>query len=214
MSGSRGPARCRRLVGIGAAAVLLLTGCTGEPSGRAEVSTTPVPAGLTTMADQTPAVIELVRHREWGAAGAVVQRIESAWTTVHDWDQRPGVGRALHRLGVAVDRRDVRQASRAALDAQQRTLDLESAYLPAAEVDVERFRLEASRLEFDVDEANLAAVRDDAATLSRLRGEISGALPEARSTEVNQALEVLQDAVADGDLGRIRAASERLAEGW
>ncbi len=80
-----------------------------------------MPAGLATMADQTPAVLELVRHREWGAAGAVVQRIESAWTTVSDWDQQPRIGRALHRLAVAVERREVGQASRAALAAQQRT---------------------------------------------------------------------------------------------
>ena len=173
-----------------------------------------MPAGLATMADQTPAVLELVRHREWGAAGAVVQRIESAWTTVSDWDQQPRIGRALHRLAVAVERRDVGQASRAALAAQQRTLELEVSYRPVAEVDTERFRLVASRLELDVEAGDLDAVRSDVVALAGLRDRISGTLPEERLTRVDQALEVLSEAVADGELGKVREASERLADGW
>jgi hypothetical protein len=166
------------------------------------------------MADQTPAVLELVRHREWGAADAVVQRIESAWTTVHNWDQQPRVGRAFHRLAVAIDRRELQQASRAALDAQQRTLELEVHYRPAAEVDTERFRLMASRLELDAEAGDLDAVRDDVAALSDLRDRISGSIPAERLTRVDQALATLSDAVDGGERGRIRVASERLAEGW
>ncbi len=214
MSRSRGPARCRRLVGLGIVAVLVLTGCTGETTDQPHVSTTPMPAGLTTMADQTPAVIELVRHREWGAAAAIVQRIESAWTTVHDWDQQPRVGRTLSRLDLAIGRRDVEGASRAALEAQQWILDLEPRYRPVAEVDTERFRLWASRLELDVEAADLDAVRDDVATLSGLRDRIKEALPEERLILVDQTIGVLQEAVVDGELGRIRRASQRLTANW
>ena len=147
MAGNRGPARRRRLVAAGTVAALGLAGCTGTPEPDpplpADLSNVPMPPGLTTMADQTPAVIELVRHREWGAASTAAQRVDSAWTSVAS-DRRHRVNRALHQLEAAIARRDVRSATLAAIKLQQDTLDLEVRYRPIVEVDTERFRVSAS----------------------------------------------------------------------
>ena len=43
---------------------------------------------------------------------------------------------------------------------------------------------------------------------------IGQSVPEDRMARADREIGVLREAVADGDLGRVREASERLAEGW
>ena len=192
-----------------------------RPPRRTELSTAPMPPGLTTMADQTPAVVELVRHREWGAADArrrcgSTARGRACATRTSD----PASDRALHRLERR--HRPARRPAarvRAALELQQRrTLDLELRLPPGSPRSTSNGSgCEASRLELDAAaEGNLAAVHvrrrrplPPAATgssESRPCGP-AGRGPTRRSS-------VLREAVADGDLGRSprgqRTADRRL----
>ena len=139
-----------------------------------------MPAGLATMADQTPA------GRRAGAAPRVgappapsCNGSRARGRPSADWDQRtPASAGRSHRLAVAVERRDVGQASRAALAAQQRTLEPRGELPPGRRGRrTERFRLVASRLELDVEAGDLDAVRGDVVALAGLRDRISGITP-------------------------------------
>jgi hypothetical protein len=172
----------------------------------ADVLAGPMPAALEQLDAGASGVLGSVETGDWRAVRATLRRMRAGWNLVPRAARPPliaaSLDHALRRLGRAVRRRRALSALRAALDAQQSTLDLELRYRPREAVDRDRLELWCQRLRIDARARDGAAVSGDAATLGWLRERVR------LDAAVAQELDRLQ-AVADGR--RTAAAADQAA---
>ena len=159
--------------------------------------------------------MEYVRLDEWGLARASLRRIQSQLRALERTQQPPRVMTLVHgavnRLEEAVRPRDARAAERATVELAQATIDLESRYLDATDVEVARFHLHAQRLRVDAAAGDAARVRGGVVALEQIRERISAALGEGELADLDRGLDALRLAADSGHLGAAADRAIRLA---
>jgi hypothetical protein len=184
----------------------------------AAVSTDAVPGGVPTvlsaLLDATRRAGDAAAAGDWSAAAHAVAAADTAWTSFRGGEvphlEIPWVDRALASLDAAVRANDELRSRQAAIDAQQRVLDLELRYRSPLDTDLSRFSLWTDQLLVDADAHDAAAVNGDVFTLFYMRDRLLGALTPEQLTEVNTAIDRLQVAGAEHDLVSAAKAARTL----
>jgi hypothetical protein len=165
----------------------------------------PTPPELATLESGAGDIFAAAGSGEWRAARAAVAEMDSGWQDVRAGEVPdrlgPQLGRALDALARGIADRDAHDARQAAIDVARWSLDLQLRHRPVAEIDLARFDLWAAQLLVDAEAGDTAAVNGDFFSLDYIRDRIQQTLSEADRTRINIALEELNGAVGDGDLG-------------
>jgi hypothetical protein len=117
---------------------------------------------------------------------------------------------ALDALDRAVGARNRLQASLAALDVAQASLDLELRYRPPAEVDLARLDLWARQLVTDAGAEHAAAMRGDVTTLEWIRDRI--AIAGADANRIDDQLRHLEAAAEAEEFTAVVDATRQLRQ--
>jgi hypothetical protein len=112
---------------------------------------------------------------------------------------------ALITVGKAVDVRQTRAASEAALGVVGASLDLQLRYRTTREVNRARFDLRLRQLNIDAAARDLAGIRGDIATLGWIRARLTFAAADGR--RVDDQLRRLKALAAAGQFGAVRSAA-------
>jgi hypothetical protein len=175
-----------------------------------------VPTALSALLDATRRAGDAAAGGDWSAAAHAVASADTAWTSFRGGEvphlEIPWVDRALSSLGAAVRAEDELRSRQAAIDAQQRVLDLELRYRSPLETDVSRFSLWTDQLLVDRDAHDAAAVNGDVFTLFYMRDRLLGALTPPQLTAVNTSIDRLQVAGAEHDLVGAATAARKLRD--
>jgi hypothetical protein len=95
----------------------------------ADAFAAPTPAELTLLSSGADHVVDTARSKDWTATSATVKAMTGAWDTVRAGGVPERLGarmrKALESLAAAVGRRNSQQASQAALDVADASLDLQ-----------------------------------------------------------------------------------------
>jgi hypothetical protein len=180
----------------------------------ADALQTPTPAELTTLSSGADQLLGAIRSTDWTATSVTVHRLTNAWSSFRlgEVPQRLGrrMGQALDTLAAAVDARDSRRTSQAALDVANASLDLQLRYRPPVEINRARFQLWTRQLVVDATAKDPHAMRGDVTTLAWIRDRI--ALDPAEGNRIDDELRHLR-AVADAQEFRVATArATRLGE--
>jgi hypothetical protein len=166
-----------------------------------------VPADLASLSAATRDALAASRAEQWQDATDAVMAIAGAWDAVGAAGVPPLVepvmAEAIERLTSAVEAQDAEAAAPAAIDVAQSALDLELRHRPPVEIDMARFDLWGARLELHATAEDEAGVSGDLFALDYVRDRIASALAGPDATAINQVLEELDVAVADGDFGAV-----------
>ena len=173
-----------------------------------------LPAELDTLSGGALDVFDAAGSEDWNTASAAVEEMNAAWENYKVGEVpkkiEPRVTDALATLTEAVDARDAVQASQAAIDAAQWSLDLRLQYRPQAEIDLARFDLWAAQLSVDAAAGDTSAVNGDVFTLDYIRDRIQNILGSADAARLNTGFLDVQVAAGEGDLTAASDAAERL----
>ncbi|HEX2742591.1 MAG TPA: hypothetical protein VHM69_19280 [Rubrobacter sp.] len=174
----------------------------------------PTPAELDTLSSGALEVFDAAESEDWEGATTTVEEMNAAWKDYREGEVpkkiEPRMSAALADLTEAVEARDTKQTSQAAIDAAQWSLDLRLQFRPQAEIDLARFDLWAAQLTLDAAAGDANAVRGDVFTLGYIRDRIMSSLDGADATRVNTAFMDLQVAAGEDDLAAASDAAEQL----
>lgn len=174
----------------------------------------PTPAELDTLSSGALGVFDAAESEDWEGATATADEMNAAWKDYRAGEVpkkiEPRISADLADLTQAVEARDAKQTSQAAIDAAQWSLDLGLQYRPQAEIDLARFDLWAAQLTLDAAAGDASAVRGDVFTLGYIRDRIMSSLEAADATRVNTAFMDLQVAAGEDDLAAASDAAEQL----
>jgi hypothetical protein len=153
------------------------------------------------------------RSKDWKAASRAAGGMTTGWDAVEAGvPERLGtrMSDALDALDRAVGARNRLQASLAALDVAQTSLDLELRYRPPAEVDLARLDLWARQLVTDAGAEHAAAVRGDVTTLEWIRDRI--AIAGADANRIDDQLRHLEAAAEADEFSAVVDATRQLRQ--
>lgn len=174
----------------------------------------PTPAELDTLSSGALEVFDAADSEDWEGATATADEMNAAWKdyTTGEVPKKiePRMSAALVDLTQAVEARDAKQTSQAAIEAAQWSLDLRLQFRPQAEIDLARFDLWAAQLTLDAAAGDANAVRGDVFTLGYIRDRIMSSLDGADATRVNTAFMDLQVAAGEDGLAAASDAAEQL----
>ena len=173
-----------------------------------------VPPELSTLLDGAQRTGAAAQAGDWPAAARGADSADAAWTSFRGGEvphlEIPWVDRALASLGAAVRAKDELRTRQAAIEAEQRILDLQLRYRSPLETDLSRFALRTDQLLVDADAHDAATVNGDVFTLFYMRDRLLGALTPQQLTDVNELIDRLQVAGADRDVVRAATAARKL----
>ena len=166
----------------------------------ADALSTPTPPELTLLSGGAYQVVDTVRSGDWRRASATLKAMTGAWDTLRAGEMPERLGARMSKargaLVAAVGARDRQQASQAALEVADASLDLQLRYRPVAEINLARFELWARQLFVDAAARNAAGVHGDVTTLAWIRDRI--ALTIADGNGIDDQLRYLRS-VADAN---------------
>jgi hypothetical protein len=166
----------------------------------ADALSTPTPPELTLLSGGAYQVVDTVRSGHWRRASATLKAMTGAWDTLRAGEMPERLGARMSKargaLVAAVGARDRQQASQAALEVVDASLDLQLRYRPVAEINLARFELWARQLFVDAAARNAAGVHGDVTTLAWIRDRI--ALTIADGNGIDDQLRYLRS-VADAN---------------
>ncbi len=176
----------------------------------------PMPAELGSLTDSAFVVFDAAQSEDWIAATAAADRVMGAWDAARTRGvplriEDPLSG-ALVRFVSAVDSRQAAESSQAALDVARLGLDLQLAYRPVSDVDLDRFELWVMQVLIDAEADDSAAVMGDSTTLGWVWDRISPSASPAFSDEVSRGLDALKRAAEDEDVVAAAEAATTLHE--
>jgi hypothetical protein len=164
----------------------------------------PLPDSLQTLATGAADLTDAAQTDDWKTAAAKLDAITAAWD-----DYRAGqvpemiaaeLSAAMFELAGAVDTQAAAEASQAAINVRQGSLDLQLRYLPPADVNRVRLDLWAQQVQVDAAAEEEGAVLGDAVTLGLIRDRITDPLDAGMLKSVNATLAELHKAAGNGDL--------------
>ena len=142
--------------------------------------------------------------------------MDAAWRTFRAGEvpplEVPWMTRAMAQLAAAVHRRDDLQTRQAAIDAEQRIIDLQLPYRQPVAINLARMQLWTEQLLVDAAAKDASAVNGDVFTLFYMRDRILGVLAPEQRTAINVLIDRLQVAGADRDVVRAATAAAKLRE--
>jgi hypothetical protein len=172
----------------------------------------PMPKELRFLSTSAEGILELSRKRNWEAAAAVIERMNSAWSALSERKQPPMIAERLSEnmtaLTRAVQDRKPGRVAQKAVDVAQSMLDLELRHRPVAEIDVERFHLWTQRLRVHAAAQDLAGVTGSVAVLEWIRDRIAHTLKPVARRELDSRLRGLR---AASDARNLPAAADHAA---
>ncbi len=173
----------------------------------------PEPAELRALSRNADDAFAAARSKNWKAASRAAGGMTTGWDAVEAGMPERLATRmidALDALDRAVGARNRLQASLAALDVAQASLDLELRYRPPAEVDLARLDLWARQLVTDAGAEHAAAVRGDVTTLEWIRDRI--AIAGADANRIDDELRHLEAAAEADEFSDVVDATRQLRE--
>jgi hypothetical protein len=139
----------------------------------ADALAVPTPPELTLLLNGAYQVVDTVRSGNWRQASATVKAMTGGWDSLRAGDMPERLGarmsKALDVLVATVGARDRQQASQAAIEVADASLDLQLRYRPVSEINLARFELWARQLFVDAAARNAAGVHGDVTTLAWIR---------------------------------------------
>ena len=149
---------------------------------------------------------------DWNSATTGEQAAERAWDSYRREQVPPRLAkemdRAFDELTAGIGARDQAQASNAAIDVAQSTLDLELRHRPPTEIDLARFELWARQILVDAAADQVGGVRADVATLEWTLDRFDDTLDSAAVARIETHLVELRDSVSFGSEDLAAAAAE------
>src|SRR6476660_1216567 len=152
----------------------------------------------------------------WSSASKILEAMDAAWQSFRGGQvprlEVPWMTRAISGLTDAVRAKDELRTRQAAIEAEQRILDLQLRYRPTVCINIARMGLWTRQLLVDAAARDASAVNGDVFTLFYMRDRILGALTPGQRTSVNVLIDRLQVAGADHAVGRATAAASKLGD--
>jgi hypothetical protein len=175
-----------------------------------------VPQELSTLRAGAERVGEAAAVMRWSSASRIVARMDAAWQSFRGGQvlrlEVLWMARAMSGLKDAVRAKDELRTRQAAIEAEQRILDLQLRYRPPVDINIARMGLWTRQLLVDATARDASAVNGDVFTLFYMRDRILGALTPEQRTSVNVMIDQLQVAGADHAVVRAAAAASKLGD--
>ena len=175
-----------------------------------------VPQELSTLRTNAERVGQAAAVRRWSSASRIVGLMDAAWKSFRDGQvphlEVPWMARAMSALHREVRARNELRTRQAAIEAEQRILDLQLRYRPPVDINLERMELWTQQLLVDAEARDASAVNGDVFTLFYMRDRILGALTPEQRTSVNVLIDRLQVAGPEHALARATAAASALGD--
>jgi hypothetical protein len=174
------------------------------------------PAQLTSLQIDAQRVGAAAASGDWSSASKLVSTMDAAWRTFRAGEvprlEVPWMTRAISGLEDAVRGKDELRSRQAAIEAEQRIIDLELRYRQPVDINLARMDLWTRQLLVDAAARDASAVNGDVFTLFYMRDRILGALTPEQRTSANVLIDRLQVAGADHAVVRAAAAASKLGD--